>query len=170
MIINPARPAGLLLTLLSIFVTRSWSLISVPEVCSVTGESFLRLRGAGAGGGCDDQVAEAIVTLRGGCHCKKVRFEIDSLPKLVVLDCTCSICRMRRNTHFIVKSRKFRLTSGGEGDQISTYTFNTGVAKHTLVLTNAVREEYKNCTNCTPGRYPVPGTYQKRIFAYAYNL
>eukprot|EP00961_Rhodomonas_salina_P228250 3085325-Rhodomonas_salina.2 len=91
--------------------------------------------------------AELQVTLRGGCHCKKVRFEVDTVSDLVVLDCTCSVCRMRRNTHFVVNSAKFRLTAGGEGDQISTYTYNTGQAKHKFCKTCGISSFYTPRSN-----------------------
>jgi hypothetical protein len=68
------------------------------------------------------------VTHRGGCHCRRVRFEVDAPADLVVLDCNCSICRMTGFLHLIVPAARFRLLSGA-GD-LSDYTFNTGTAHH----------------------------------------
>jgi hypothetical protein len=71
-------------------------------------------------------------TFEGGCHCKRVRFRVRLAPdrKLEAIDCNCSICRMKGFLHLIVTKEEFELLSG-EGD-LTTYTFNTGVAKHTF--------------------------------------
>lgn len=70
-----------------------------------------------------------LVTHRGGCHCGAVRFEVDAPPDLVVFDCNCSVCSMRRNTHFIVPESAFRLGAGCE-TSLSSYQFGTRVARH----------------------------------------
>lgn len=72
--------------------------------------------------------AAPLATHRGGCHCGRVRFEVDAPAALQVLDCNCSICRMAGFLHLIVPKARFRLLSG-EGD-LGEYTFNTGAAKH----------------------------------------
>ena len=46
--------------------------------------------------------AEGMVTHTGGCHCGAVRFAARAPSDLVVYDCNCSDCRMRRNAHFVV--------------------------------------------------------------------
>lgn len=66
-------------------------------------------------------------TLRGGCHCGKVRFEIETEPSYVT-ECNCSICAKKGVLHHRVPKEKFRLLSG-EGD-LETYRFNTGAAQH----------------------------------------
>ena len=68
------------------------------------------------------------VVHRGGCHCGRVRFEVDAPARLQVLDCNCSICRVTGFLHLIVPQRAFRLLSGA--DALSEYTFGTGTAKH----------------------------------------
>lgn len=68
------------------------------------------------------------VVHRGGCHCGRVRFEVDAPAWLQVLDCNCSICRMTGFLHLIVPLRAFRLLSGA--DALTEYTFGTGTAKH----------------------------------------
>ena len=65
---------------------------------------------------------------RGGCHCGRVRFEVDAPARLEVLDCNCSICRMTGFLHLIVPAHCFRLVSGD--DALAEYTFNTGAARH----------------------------------------
>lgn len=67
-------------------------------------------------------------THRGGCHCGAVRFEVDAPADIVAVHCNCSICEMTGFVHLIVPADRFRLLQGGE--ELTTYTFNTGVAKH----------------------------------------
>jgi len=64
----------------------------------------------------------------GGCHCGRIKFEVEAPRDIVVHDCNCSMCRMLGFQHLIVPARRFRLIDG-EGD-LSCYTFNTGVARH----------------------------------------
>ena len=64
----------------------------------------------------------------GGCHCKSVRFEVEAPESVEVENCNCSICNMTGFLHLIVPKEKFKLLSGA--DDLTTYTFNTGVAKH----------------------------------------
>lgn len=72
-----------------------------------------------------------VVKHEGGCHCKSVRFEVYA-PKVVeAWDCNCSICSMKRNTHFIVPNENFHLKPESECF-LSTYTFGTRTAKHTF--------------------------------------
>ena len=80
----------------------------------------------------DDTNAQSTSTLtiihHGGCHCRRVRFEVDAAASPEVLECNCSICTMTGYLHLIVPASRFRLLSGA-GDLIE-YTFNTGAAKH----------------------------------------
>ncbi|KAF1331108.1 Proline-rich protein 6, partial [Globisporangium splendens] len=70
----------------------------------------------------------ALVTHRGACHCRDVEFEFDGERDLVAIDCNCSICAMKKNTHAIIPQARFRLLKGE--DALTTYTFNTHRAKH----------------------------------------
>jgi hypothetical protein len=74
------------------------------------------------------QSAPPLTTHHGGCHCGRVRFEVDAPAALQVLDCNCSICRMTGFLHLIVPAARFRLLSGDR--DLAEYTFNTGAAKH----------------------------------------
>ena len=68
-------------------------------------------------------------TYEGGCHCGRVRFRVTAGLDGVTY-CNCSDLRQER---FLASHRaagEFRILSG-ESD-LSTYTFNTGVAKHTF--------------------------------------
>ena len=65
----------------------------------------------------------------GGCHCGAVRFQVRVDPSQVqVEDCNCSICRKKGFLHLIVPPDRFTLLQGE--DALTTYTFNTGIAKH----------------------------------------
>jgi hypothetical protein len=68
--------------------------------------------------------------LQGSCHCGAIAFEVDAPQPLRVQRCNCSVCTKAGFLHLIVPKSRFRLLRG-EGD-ITTYTFNTGVAKHTF--------------------------------------
>ena len=71
---------------------------------------------------------EDAVRQSGGCHCGKVRFEVMA-PKLASADqCNCSICSKKAYLHWIVPRETFTLLTPWEN--LATYTFNTGVAKH----------------------------------------
>lgn len=66
---------------------------------------------------------------KGGCHCGKVRWQVHAPSELIVWDCNCSNCSMRRNTHFIVPAGDFKLLDGCE-DWQTIYTFGSHTAKH----------------------------------------
>ena len=63
----------------------------------------------------------------GGCHCGAVRFRVE-VSEHKALSCNCSICKKKGFLHLIVPKDKFVLLAGK--DALTTYTFNTGVAKH----------------------------------------
>lgn len=64
----------------------------------------------------------------GGCHCGRVRFEVRAPADIVATRCNCSICEKSGFLHLIVRAADFRLLQGDSG--LTTYTFNTGTAKH----------------------------------------
>ncbi|GJM98871.1 hypothetical protein PR202_ga15918 [Eleusine coracana subsp. coracana] len=45
----------------------------------------------------------------GGCHCRRVRWQVEAPASLVAWICNCSDCSMRGNVHFVVPAAKFRL-------------------------------------------------------------
>ena len=83
-----------------------------------------------------------MVIHRGGCHCGRVRFEVDAPARIEALDCNCSICRMSGFVHLIVPAARFRLVAGA--DALVEYRFGTGTAKHRF------------CRVCGVGSYYVP--------------
>ena len=67
-------------------------------------------------------------THTGGCHCGRVRFEVDAPTDIAADECNCSICQKSGYLHLHVAKNSFRLLQGE--DDLQTYTFNTGAAKH----------------------------------------
>ena len=102
----------------------------------------------------------ALVTHHGGCHCGAVAFEVDAPADVTVSECNCSICRMSGYLHLIVPRTRFRLLRGA--DSLSTYVFNTGVARHHFCRHCGVKSFYVPRSN--PDGYSVnlrclaPGT------------
>jgi hypothetical protein len=64
----------------------------------------------------------------GGCHCGAVKFEIEAPADIEATRCNCSICTQCGFLHLFVSRDNFRLLQGE--DSMTTYTFNTGIAKH----------------------------------------
>lgn len=84
---------------------------------------------------------DELVTHTGGCHCGRVRFQFAAPAVLEASDCTCSICRcVGGYGHVIVPAERFRLLRGA--DALTTYTFNTGTARHLFCSTCGVKSFY----------------------------
>jgi hypothetical protein len=81
-----------------------------------------------------------MVTHSGGCHCGRVRFEVLAPAKLEVADCNCSICNKSGYLHLIVPAERFKLLSGRES--LTTYSFNTHIAKHFFCSSCGVKSFY----------------------------
>lgn len=81
----------------------------------------------------------------GGCHCGAVRFRVE-VDEHRVLDCNCSICRKKGFLHLIVARERFTLLKGE--DRLTSYSFNTGVAKHTFCTACGIHSFY------TPRSHP----------------
>lgn len=82
-----------------------------------------------------------LVTYEGGCHCGAVRFQIE-VDQHKAYDCNCSICKKKGFLHLNIPPERFTLLRGAEN--LSTYTFNTGVAKHTFCKTCGIHSFYKS--------------------------
>ena len=85
-------------------------------------------------------MSDGHATLYGGCHCGRVRFEVDAASGFEVLDCNCSICRMTGFLHLIVPAARFRLVAGAE--ELTDYRFNTGTARHLFCRTCGIKSFY----------------------------
>lgn len=86
-----------------------------------------------------------MATHRGGCHCGRVRFEVDAPAQIEALECNCSICRMTGFVHLIVPASRFRLLQGAA--DLTEYRFNTGVARHRFCRVCGVKGFYTPRSN-----------------------
>lgn len=77
---------------------------------------------------------------RGACHCGAVTFEAGLPDEIHVHECNCSICGKIGFLHIITPKSRFCLLSGE--DQLTEYTFNTGVAKHRFCRICGVKPFY----------------------------
>ena len=100
------------------------------------------------------------MTHSGGCHCGRVRFEVLAPAAIEATECNCSICSKTGFLHLIVPQSRFKLLEGVEF--LSTYTFNTGVARHLFCKVCGIKSFYVPRSN--PDGYSVnvrclePGT------------
>ena len=78
-------------------------------------------------------------TMEGGCHCGCVRFRVTA-DLARVTECNCSMCTKKGFLHLIVEQPQFELLRGK--DELTTYTFNTGVAKHLFCKMCGVKSFY----------------------------
>jgi hypothetical protein len=81
----------------------------------------------------------------GRCHCGAVTFEVELADRIEVQECNCSMCNMIGFQHVIVPAGKFHLFTGA--DDLTAYTFNTGVAKHTFCKHCGVKPFYTPRSN-----------------------
>ena len=81
-----------------------------------------------------------LVKHTGGCHCGRVRFEIQAPARITVKECNCSICSKSGYLHLVVAQENFKLLSGA--DALTEYRFNTGVAKHLFCKSCGVKSFY----------------------------
>lgn len=68
-----------------------------------------------------------MTTYTGGCHCKKVRYEVN-LELKDVLECNCSLCQTKGLLLTFVPAGDFKITSGE--DSLTEYRFNKLVLQH----------------------------------------
>tara|TARA_Y100001960_G_scaffold15377_1_gene13940 strand:+ start:760 stop:1155 length:396 start_codon:yes stop_codon:yes gene_type:complete len=90
-----------------------------------------------------------MVTHLGSCHCKLIQFEVIGEKNVKVLDCSCSICSILNYKHYIIDKSQFKLLKGKK--YLSTYTFNTNVAKHLF------------CKNCGIKSFYIPRSHPDSI-------
>lgn len=96
----------------------------------------------------------------GGCHCGRVRFEVEAPAEIEANECNCSMCGKTGFLHLIVPKSRFRLLQGA--DELAQYTFNTGVAKHLFCKVCGIKSFYVPRSN--PDGYSInvrcldPGT------------
>jgi hypothetical protein len=91
------------------------------------------------------------VRYRGGCHCGRVRFEVNAPARLTVLDCNCSMCSKTAYLHLIVAEPQFTLVAGAGA--LTVYRFNTGAAQHLFCSVCGIKSFYVPRSH--PGGYSV---------------
>ena len=96
-------------------------------------------------------MSEGMRWRQGGCHCGAVRFEVETPSVIEVEDCNCSMCARTGFLHIIVPTSRFRLLQGQ--DKLTSYTFNTGVARHMFCGVCGVKAFYVPRSN--PDGYSV---------------
>ena len=75
----------------------------------------------------------------GGCHCGRIRFRVrGELAR--VSECNCSMCTKKGILHWIVEPERFEILRGE--DELTTYRFNTGTARHTFCRTCGIHPFY----------------------------
>lgn len=79
--------------------------------------------------------------LAGGCHCGQVKFELTATEPLAVKECNCSICQAVGFLHLFVSKADFQLLTDWEN--LSLYTFNSGVAQHWFCKACGVKSFYR---------------------------
>ncbi len=86
------------------------------------------------------EMENEMVEYHGSCHCQGVKFTVKAPRHLVVWNCNCSICFMKKNWHFIVPASNFENTHGKE--LLTEYRFNTKTAKHMFCKVCGVQAYY----------------------------
>ncbi len=80
------------------------------------------------------------IIVEGQCHCGTVRFTVATMREVEVGECNCSICSMCGYQHLIVAADALTILEGEE--ELTTYTFNTGTARHTFCRRCGIKPFY----------------------------
>lgn len=64
----------------------------------------------------------------GGCHCKRVRYEVELDLSQPVIECNCSHCEAKGMLLSFVPEEKFSLLEGES--ELTDYRFNKGLIAH----------------------------------------
>ena len=76
----------------------------------------------------------------GSCHCGAIQFQVEAPAKIECAECNCSICSKSGYLHLIVPRSKLKLLQGESS--ITTYSWGTGIAKHTFCKTCGIKPFY----------------------------
>ena len=77
---------------------------------------------------------------QGSCHCGAVQYEVEAPEEIECQECNCSICAKSGYLHLIVPKSKFKLLKGA--DHLTTYTFDSGEAKHKFCKVCGIKSFY----------------------------
>ena len=76
-------------------------------------------------------------TYTGGCHCGKIRYEVDAELNSVI-ECNCSHCYQKGLLLSFVTPEQFRITTGSE-TELTDYQFNKKMIHHLFCPTCGVQ-------------------------------
>lgn len=76
----------------------------------------------------------------GGCHCGAVRYRFSAPARVLAQRCNCSMCAMTGYLHLIVPGPHFELLT--DPAALTTYTFNTGTARHLFCRYCGIKSYY----------------------------
>lgn len=76
-------------------------------------------------------------TKTGGCHCKKVRYEVKIDLTQPVIECNCSYCEAKGLLLAFVPGTSFRITEGEH--EMTEYRFNTNKIEHLFCTTCGIQ-------------------------------
>lgn len=96
-------------------------------------------------------MADKWIKHTGGCHCGRVRFEVQAPAVIDAAECNCSICSKAGFIHLIVPKSRFKLLQGA--DALTAYKFNTGIAQHLFCKICGIKSFYVPRSN--PDGYSV---------------
>jgi hypothetical protein len=83
-----------------------------------------------------------MIKVKGGCHCKAVRFAAKLPdPPVAALDCNCSVCRMTGFVHIMVGHDDLSIEQGA--DALTSYRFGTGAAEHLFCSRCGIKSFYQ---------------------------
>ncbi len=82
---------------------------------------------------------------KGSCHCGVIQFEVEAPDIIEAESCNCSVCSKSGFLHLILPLANFKLLAGSES--MTTYSFNTHVAKHTFCKICGVKPFYTPRSN-----------------------
>ncbi|MFB9263074.1 GFA family protein [Bradyrhizobium erythrophlei] len=92
-----------------------------------------------------DENDQAEVDHRGRCHCGSVKFYVRAPEEISAVKCNCSICQMSGFLHLLVPDDKLAIECGEE--LLTTYQFNTNIARHTFCRVCGVKPFYRPRSN-----------------------
>ena len=82
-------------------------------------------------------------TYSGGCHCKRVRWNLmlkTAIKDFEIIACNCSMCEKFAYLHIIVPKQNLEIESCA--DSLSNYQFNKKIAKHYFCKICGVKSFY----------------------------
>ena len=95
---------------------------------------------------------DAVIDLKGACHCRAVRFTVRLTDGLrSARRCTCSYCRMRGAIAVSAELDGINIIQGG--DLLSVYQFNTNTARHYFCSRCGINTHHQRRSN--PKQYGV---------------